>query len=161
MLASIPILITHTRLPIMRRSSSCKASPPGNQSMIGNSTCEEIIVRRTANYHPPIWDYDYVQSLRSDYVGEIYIRRLDKLKRDVKPMLGKVKKPLDQLELIDVLQRLGLYYHFKDAIKRILDSIYNQYNQHEEWKKDDLYATALEFRLLRQHGYDVPEGVAV
>ncbi|KAL6328011.1 hypothetical protein AAG906_033275 [Vitis piasezkii] len=129
--------------------------------MIGNSTCEEIIVRRTANYHPPIWDYDYVQSLRSDYVGETYTRRLDKLKRDVKPMLGKVKKPLDQLELIDVLRRLGLYYHFKDEIKRILDSIYNQYNQHEEWKKDDLYATALEFRLLRQHGYDVPEGVAV
>ncbi|RVW80387.1 (-)-alpha-terpineol synthase [Vitis vinifera] len=124
--------------------------------MIGNSTCEEIIVRRTANYHPPIWDYDYVQSLRSDYVGETYTRRLDKLKRDVKPMLGKVKKPLDQLELIDVLQRLGL---FKDEIKRILDSIYNQYNQHEEWKKDDLYATALEFRLLRQHGYDVPEDV--
>ncbi|KAL6326921.1 hypothetical protein AAG906_012528 [Vitis piasezkii] len=145
MLASIPNLITHTRLPIIRRSSSCKASPPGNQSMIGNSTCEEIIVRRTANYHPPIWDYDYVQSLRSDYV----------------PMLGKVKKPLDQLELIDVLQRLGLYYHFKDEIKRILDSIYNQYNQHEEWKKDDLYATALEFRLLRQHGYDVPQGIAL
>ena len=73
MLASIPNLITHTRLPIMRRSSSCKASPPGNQSMIGNSTCEEIIVRRTANYHPPIWDYDYVQSLRSDYVVGLYI----------------------------------------------------------------------------------------
>uniref|UniRef100_F6I6K0 Terpene synthase N-terminal domain-containing protein n=1 Tax=Vitis vinifera TaxID=29760 RepID=F6I6K0_VITVI len=165
MLASIPNLITHTRLPIIRRSSSCKASPPGNQSMIGNSTCEEIIVRRTANYHPPIWDYDYVQSLRSDYVvgmqGETYTRRLDKLKRDVKPMLGKVKKPLDQLELIDVLQRLGLYYHFKDEIKRILDSIYNQYNQHEEWMKDDLYATALEFRLLRQHGYDVPQDVFI
>ncbi|RVW66249.1 (-)-alpha-terpineol synthase [Vitis vinifera] len=105
--------------------------------MIGNSTCEEIIVRRTANYHPPIWDYDYVQSLRSDYVVEA----------------------LDQLELIDVLRRLGLYYHFKDEIKRILDIIYNRYNQHEEWKKDDLYATALEFRLLRQHGYDVPEDV--
>ncbi|KAL6328050.1 hypothetical protein AAG906_033318 [Vitis piasezkii] len=105
--------------------------------------CEEIIVRRTANYQPTIWDYDYVQSLRSDYVGETYTRRLDKLKRYVKPMLGKVKKPLDQLELID----------------RILNSIYNQYNQHEEWKKDDLYATALAFRLLRQHGYDVPPDV--
>lgn len=76
MLASIPNLITHTRLPIMRRSSSCKASPPGNQSMIGNSTCEEIIVRRTANYHPPIWDYDYVQSLRSDYVVGLYIMNI-------------------------------------------------------------------------------------
>ena len=76
MLASIPNLITHTRLPIIRRSSSCKASPPGNQSMIGNSTCEEIIVRRTANYHPPIWDYDYVQSLRSDYVVGLYIMNI-------------------------------------------------------------------------------------
>ena len=93
--------------------------------------------------------------------GETYTRRLDKLKRDVKPMLGKVKNPLDQLELIDVLQRLGIYYHFKDEIKRILNSIYNQYNRHEECQKDDLYTTALEFRLLRQHGYDVPQGVAV
>ena len=76
MLASIPNLITHTRLPIIRRSSSCKASPPGNQSMIGNSTCEEIIVRRTANYHPPIWDYDYVQSLRSDYVVGLSIMNI-------------------------------------------------------------------------------------
>ena len=44
--------------------------------MIGNSTCEEIIVRRTANYHPPIWDYDYVQSLRSDYVVGLYIMNI-------------------------------------------------------------------------------------
>ncbi|XP_034705111.1 (-)-alpha-terpineol synthase [Vitis riparia] len=159
MLSSIPNLITHTRLPIIIKSSSCKASPRGIKVKIGNSNCEEIIVRRTANYHPTIWDYDYVQSLRSDYVGETYTRRLDKLKRDVKPMLGKVKKPLDQLELIDVLQRLGIYYHFKDEIKRILNSIYNQYNRHEEWQKDDLYSTALEFRLLRQHGYDVPQDV--
>ncbi|KAL6312510.1 hypothetical protein AAG906_033287 [Vitis piasezkii] len=145
MLASIPNLITHTRLPIIIKSSSCKASPRGIKVKIGNSNCEEIIVRRTANYHPTIWDYDYVQSLRSDYV----------------PMLGKVKKPLGQLELIDVLQRLGIYYHFKDEIKRILNSIYNQYNRAEEWQRDDLYATALKFRLLRQHGYDVPQGVAV
>uniref|UniRef100_F6I6K7 (-)-alpha-terpineol synthase n=1 Tax=Vitis vinifera TaxID=29760 RepID=F6I6K7_VITVI len=159
MLASIPNLITHTRLPIITKSSSCKASPRGIKVKIGNSNCEEITVRRTANYQPTIWDYDYVRSLRSDYVGETYTRRLDKLKRDVKPMLGKVKKPLDQLELIDVLQRLGIYYHFKDEIKRILNSIYNQYNRHEEWQKDDLYTTALEFRLLRQHGYDVPQDV--
>ena len=68
MLASIPNLITHTRLPIITKSSSCKASPRGIKVKIGNSNCEEITVRRTANYHPTIWDYDYVQSLRSDYV---------------------------------------------------------------------------------------------
>ncbi|KAL6326916.1 hypothetical protein AAG906_012523 [Vitis piasezkii] len=141
MFASIPSLITHTRQPIIRKSSSCKASPPRIKLMIGNSTCEEIIARRTANYHPPILDYDCVQSLRSDYVGETCTRRLDELKRVVKTMLRKVRKPLDQLELIDVLQ--------------------SEYNSQDEWKNEDLYATALEFRLLRQHGYDVPQGVAV
>ncbi|KAL6328038.1 hypothetical protein AAG906_033306 [Vitis piasezkii] len=141
MFASIPSLITHTRQPIIRKSSSCKASPPRIKLMIGNSTCEETIARRTA--------------------GETCTRRLDELKRVVKTMLRKVRKPLDQLELIDVLQRLGIYYHFEDEIREILNSIYSEYNSQDEWKNEDLYATALEFRLLRQHGYDVPQGVAV
>ena len=92
--------------------------------------------------------------------GETCTRRLDELKRVVKTMLGKVRKPLDQLELIDVLQRLGIYYHFEDEIREILNIIYSEYNSQDEWKNEDLYATALEFRLLRQHGYDVPQGVA-
>ena len=93
--------------------------------------------------------------------GETCTRRLDELKRVVKTMLGKVRKPLDQLELIDVLQRLGIYYHFEDEIREILNIIYSEYNSQDEWKNEDLYATALEFRLLRQHGYDVPQGIAL
>ena len=27
-----------------------------------------VIVKRTANFQPSIWDYDYIQSLTSDYV---------------------------------------------------------------------------------------------
>ena len=43
-------------------------------------------------------------------------RRLGELKRYVKTMLDKARKPLDQLELINVLQRLGIYYHSEDEI---------------------------------------------
>ncbi|KAL6327457.1 hypothetical protein AAG906_019770 [Vitis piasezkii] len=107
-----------------------------------------VIVRRTANFQPSIWDYDYIQSLTSDYVVG-----------DVKMMLGEAEKPLHQLELIDTLQRLGIHYHFGEEIKRILHGIYNNYNRNDTWKNGDLYATALEFRLLRQHGYHVPQDV--
>ncbi|CAK9157540.1 unnamed protein product [Ilex paraguariensis] len=70
-------------------------------------------------------------------------------------MIEKATEPLDQLELIDNLQRLGVSYHFEDEIKRILENIYSN----NKWQKEDLYAAALRFRLLRQHGYDVPQVV--
>lgn len=61
--------------------------------------------------------------------------------------------PLIQLQLIDMLQRLGLSYHFADQIQTILKTIHN--TTEEAWKilDNNLYATALQFRLLRQHGY--------
>ncbi|PSR84547.1 (-)-alpha-terpineol synthase [Actinidia chinensis var. chinensis] len=73
-------------------------------------------------------------------------------------MLDKVVDPLKGLELIDDLQRLGVFYHFEGEIKRVLESIHN--NKYScKWNKEDLHATALEFRLLRQHGYRIPEEV--
>ncbi|KAH9783538.1 TPS27 [Citrus sinensis] len=66
-------------------------------------------------------------------------------------------KPLDQLELIDNLQRLRLAYHFETEIESILHNIYN--NKDDKWKNENLYATSLEFRLLRQHGYNVSQEV--
>ncbi|WKA02028.1 hypothetical protein VitviT2T_020269 [Vitis vinifera] len=92
-----------------------------------------VIVRRTANFQPSIWDYDYIQSLTSDYVGQTYTRQLEKLKGDVKMMLGEAEKLLHQLELIDTLQRLGIHYHFGEEIRRILHGIYNNYNRNEDF----------------------------
>ena len=71
-------------------------------------------------------------------------------------MLDKVVDPLDGLELIDDLQRLGVFYHFEGEIKRVLESIYN--NKCGKWNNGNLHATALKFRLLRQHGYNIPQG---
>ncbi|CAL5423460.1 unnamed protein product [Camellia sinensis] len=110
--------------------------------------CNQKLVRRSANYQPPIWDYGY---------ADVYAKRAAKLKEEVKVMLKKVvdMDPLDGLELVDDLQRLGVFYHFKEEIENVLESIYNYSD--DKWSKEDLYATAIKFRLLRQHGYNVPQ----
>ncbi|GKU94199.1 hypothetical protein SLEP1_g7725 [Rubroshorea leprosula] len=84
--------------------------------------------------------------------------RRDKLKEDVRVMLQE-EVDEDGLELIDHLQRLGLSYHFEDEIKKSLDRIYSKNHGNYGLKKDSLYATALEFRILRQHGYNVPQEI--
>ncbi|KAF3432410.1 hypothetical protein FNV43_RR27150 [Rhamnella rubrinervis] len=115
------------------------------------------ITRRSAEYKHTIWTFDDIQSLRNDYAGESYKRRANKLKEQVRVMLMEEADQLAQLNLIDVLQRLGLSYHFEDQIQSILKPM--QYNI--EWTINDnnLYATALQFRLLRQHGYWIPQEV--
>ncbi|KAK2989237.1 hypothetical protein RJ640_029535, partial [Escallonia rubra] len=92
---------------------------------------------------------------------ETHIERAVKLKEDVRMMLDKLedKAPLHRLELIDRVQRLGISYHFGFEIKKILESIYHCDHRSSRWNEADLYAIALEFRLLRQHGYEVPQEV--
>ncbi|KAM4085183.1 hypothetical protein ACJW30_10G007800 [Castanea mollissima] len=124
-----------------------------------NTSNNSIIVRRSANYQPSIWDYDYIQSLRNKYVGEICTAQSNVLKEHVRMMLQKVVDPLEQLELIDILQRLGLSHHFEGEMKRILESLYNNDQSGDTWRKENLYATTLKFRLLRQHGYNISQGV--
>ncbi|GMP87027.1 hypothetical protein CsSME_00039576 [Camellia sinensis var. sinensis] len=91
--------------------------------------------------------------------GESYEKWAAKLKEDVKMMIEKLEEPLEKLELVDSLQRLGVSYHFEAEIKRILESIHTDIG-HKIYSrnKGDLYAIAFEFRLLRHHRYNVPKG---
>nr|QJD20821.1 cineole synthase [Actinidia chinensis] len=143
---------SQTKLPIHpRRTLRCMITEP-------SQTIDQKIDRRSASYQPSIWDYNYVQSLNSKYAGDTYVKRAAMLKEDVKRLLDQVVDPLDGLGLIDDLQRLGVFYHFEDEINRILESTYNHIN--EGWNTDeDLQATSLKFRLLRQHGYTISEDV--
>ena len=63
-------------------------------------------------------------------------------------MLHKVVDPLEQLELIDILLRLGLFHHFEGEMERILEGQYNNDQSGDTWRKENLYATTLKFRLL-------------
>ncbi|KAK2642805.1 hypothetical protein Ddye_024568 [Dipteronia dyeriana] len=118
------------------------------------------ITRRTANFKPTIWSYDYIQSLSTEFSGKKYANRVQELKEDVKAMLVKVSDPIHQMELIDTLQRLGLSYHFDHEIKRILGTIHDKRCSNiNARKQESLYAVALEFRLLRQHGFDISQEI--
>ena len=66
-------------------------------------------------------------------------------------MLMEETTPLNQMILIDTLERLGLAYLFEIEIEHILQQINNaQVLQH-----CDLFATSLGFRLLRQHRHHI------
>ncbi|KAJ0018988.1 hypothetical protein Pint_10004 [Pistacia integerrima] len=161
-----PPSLTFIRLPPLKSSlvgSSSNIVGRANRSVLkciaATKTSDETIVRRLANYPPSNWSHDYVQSLTSNYVGEPFAQRVEKLKEEVRLMLNSVD-PLYQLELIDDLERLGVSNHFQDEIKRILNEIHNNNSNNYKPREESLHAISLEFRLLRQHGYDIPTGHA-
>lgn len=79
------------------------------------------------------------------------------MREQVKLMLiAAVDKP--STEKLSVIQRLGVSYHVESEIDEMLQHIHKNY-------KDDLHnddhvsnTTALRFRLLRQHGYNISCG---
>ncbi|KAK6124436.1 hypothetical protein DH2020_041813 [Rehmannia glutinosa] len=116
--------------------------------------------RRSGNYKSSIWDDDYVQSLTTPYMAKEYVEQAEKLQRQVKIIIDETEDELDQLELIDNLQRLDICNHFEDGVQKLLETIYYQTIKYEDKHVEkDLHVTALQFRLLRQHGYHVPQEV--
>ncbi|KAL2495305.1 Monoterpene synthase [Forsythia ovata] len=115
--------------------------------------------RRSGNYEQSIWDDDYVQSISTPYVGKEYLELAENLKEKMRIIISEMEDQPDQLGLIDNLQRLDVSYHFQDEIKKILDHIHLITNKdYDNQNEKDMYSTALKFRILRQNGYQVPQG---
>ncbi|GMI79755.1 terpene synthase 03 [Hibiscus trionum] len=116
--------------------------------------------RRSANYQPTIWSYDFLQSLNNDHADEVYEERAAKLEQDVRfAMNDEDAEPVYLLELIDDIQRLGLAHRFETDIERALRKLVSSDNDGSVATEYSLYAAALRFRLLRQHGYEVSQDV--
>ncbi|KAK1421123.1 hypothetical protein QVD17_23231 [Tagetes erecta] len=126
-------------------------------------TIDTPVIRRSAHYPPSEWSYDFLQSLTGNSVGEKYKKTSDNLREKVRKLICKetsVDNPLSTLELVDDLQRLGISYHFKNEISDLLKTIYGRYFEaNENWNKMNLNLKALGFRLLRQHGYHIPQEI--
>ncbi|KAE8670582.1 Alpha-farnesene synthase [Hibiscus syriacus] len=114
---------------------------------------DAIQERRSANYKPTIWKYDFLQSLRSQYDGEEYKLRAEKLTEHVKAMFVEAQEELAKLELIDIITKLGLGDLFAHETQRALQAVLSS-NKKIKNGEEDLYITALRFKLLRMHGYD-------
>ena len=90
--------------------------------------------------------------------NERHKRQEEKQKGTVKTIINNAAKPVHQLELIDTSQGLGLACHFESEIRTMVPDACNN-NKDDKWKKENIreYATSLELRLLRQHGYHVSQ----
>lgn len=79
--------------------------------------------------------------------------RLEELKQTAKWLLKTTKDPRALLMLVDTIQRLGIAYHFEDEIDDAVSLIHQ-----DETVFDDLYTSALKFRILREHTRPVRSG---
>ncbi|KAI3961566.1 hypothetical protein MKW92_032760 [Papaver armeniacum] len=103
-------------------------------------------------YQPAIWDKHFVESIpKTNYMHKKDVELpVKNIKKQVKGLLKNAVKPLEKLELIDAIQRLGMSYLVEEDILKILE---NMYHDDAQKMKDNLYATSLRFRLLRQYGF--------
>ncbi|KAL5793966.1 hypothetical protein ACOSP7_002560 [Xanthoceras sorbifolium] len=117
--------------------------------------------RRSANYQPSVWSYNFLQSLQIRYADDKYTKRAEKLEEEVrcKMIHNEDAEMLSILELIDDIQRLGLGHRFEKDIKSALDKIVSWEGFDVKAEDQKLHAIALRFRLLRQHGYQVSPDV--
>ncbi|XP_059284193.1 sesquiterpene synthase 15b-like isoform X1 [Lycium ferocissimum] len=118
---------------------------------------EAKITRRSDNHHPTIWGDHFLAYAHLSGATEWEEREHEDLKEEVRKMLEiSPSKSLQELDLINTIQLLGVAYHFENEIEESLSNFYTCY---EEWiskvNESDLHAVALSFRLLRQQGYYV------
>ncbi|XP_010528838.1 PREDICTED: tricyclene synthase, chloroplastic-like [Tarenaya hassleriana] len=155
--------LIYRNAPLRTMTKRPRAAPRFACPVVAKTTsAEAVVVRRSGNYRPSLWDENYIHSLENKYAKQNEIQERAKLlKEDVRKMLYETEGPLKQLELIDAVQRLGLSHHFDHEIKSILMEIHakRQGNNGMSKKTEDLYSIALEFRLLRQHGFSVSQDV--
>ncbi|XP_042471971.1 terpene synthase 10-like isoform X1 [Zingiber officinale] len=115
--------------------------------------------RRSAIYQPNLWGDDRIRSLTVEEEDRTATARIKLLKEKVRKVIHDDKEVEEQLQLIDQLQQLGVAYHFKDDIKDSLSSLHASLEDISLKFKDNLHASAVLFRLLRENGFSVSEDI--
>nr|AQM50913.1 linalool synthase [Freesia hybrid cultivar] len=144
------------RLPLLSSRRSSKGVQSSNyrfRCCINTGTSVSQPLRRAASYPQNIWDDSYIQALNCGYMGDEQVNEIRKLKEEVRQLFSDSKEILYQIELIDELQQLGVAYHFQDEIKDKLSTIFFSLEKTRLFMDNDLKATSLIFRLLREHGF--------
>ncbi|XP_027356311.1 alpha-farnesene synthase-like [Abrus precatorius] len=114
-------------------------------------------IRRSANYKPNIWKHHFLQSLASNFDKEEFVMLLNKQVTELRSLLVQETSVLQKLQLVDWIQKLGLANHFLKEIDEFLESlfVYVKNSNINTVVEESLRVSALCFRLLRQHGYEV------
>ncbi|KAG4177238.1 hypothetical protein ERO13_A11G285700v2 [Gossypium hirsutum] len=112
--------------------------------------------RHLSKFKPSFWGDIFLSSPSQMQMDAGTQQEYEELKQEVRRMLvANMDKSSQKLHIIDAVQRLGVPYHFEKEIEEALEIIYHHHCNHIEIDGDDLYTTAVRFRLLREHGFDV------
>ncbi|XP_056171193.1 probable terpene synthase 12 isoform X2 [Syzygium oleosum] len=146
-----------------------KLSSPTANGRVHSSMSRQVFDnqggRRSANYQPTVWTYNYLQSLVADEGGQS--RPAEKLQREKAQMVEEEVRgalhdenaePITIFALVDDIRRLGLGQHFEEDILRALHRCLSPDVVNKSLQKS-LHGTALSFRILRQHGFHVSQDV--
>ncbi|KAK9041671.1 hypothetical protein V6N11_016761 [Hibiscus sabdariffa] len=129
---------------------SCENLVPSQE---GNLSEEN---RHLAKFVPDVWGDTFLAPPPQLDMDDITRSEYEELKEQVRRMLNMDDNPSQKLDLIDAVQRLGVAYHFDKEIEDALQIIYHHHCNHVPVDDDDdLYTTAVRFRLLREHGFHV------
>lgn len=79
--------------------------------------------------------------------------RVNKLKEEVSVLFRNCKNTVEKMNLVGVLQCLGIDHHFEEQINTTLHSTHDA-----DFNNGSLNEVSLWFRLLRQQGFWVPPG---
>ncbi|KAJ0101428.1 hypothetical protein Patl1_04423 [Pistacia atlantica] len=91
-------------------------------SSVKNNAKEET-KRRSADYHPSIWGHHFLSYATDSMESDDDNAKLLKLKEEIKSMLmDDANKSLQKLDLVNVIQRLGVSYHFEKVFNEFKDS---------------------------------------
>ncbi|CAO2836435.1 unnamed protein product [Amaranthus hypochondriacus] len=113
------------------------------------------IVRPIADFPPDKWAHYFLNQTPLDKASQNHKEQEIKvLKEEVQKelLIPILNDPKERLVLIDEIQRLGVAYHFEEAIEANLQQFHINENVGLCYK-DDLQYVSLKFRLLRQHCY--------
>ncbi|KAL4376002.1 hypothetical protein GQ457_02G037510 [Hibiscus cannabinus] len=111
--------------------------------------------RHLADFDPDLWRDIFLSSPVETDMDATTQLEYEELKEKVRRMLVKnMDKASQKVHEIDAIQRLGVAYHFQKEIEDALQIIYHHHCNHVK-VDDDLCATAVRFRVLREHGYHV------
>nr|WBW04403.1 terpene synthase [Ficus hirta] len=123
--------------------------------VLASPSQSQLVKRPLADYPPSIWGDKFLNYHFDETVHVSEQEEAKKLKEEVRRELLESADDsiVQQLNLIDEIQRLCVAYHFEDEIKEALQRLYATY--HSDHDDHDLYSAALRFRLLRQADYHI------
>ncbi|KAK3199955.1 hypothetical protein Dsin_023370 [Dipteronia sinensis] len=117
-------------------------------------TTHQVLPRPPPEIPSNIWKdtHTFISNVESDCISEFdqtYMRQIEELKDEVKEMLVvAANDPVEKINLINSLCRLGVSYHFRAEIEMQLNHIFESQRNRGGDNDYDLYTISVLFRVL-------------